>query len=323
MSMTPFSLSGKRVFVAGHRGMVGSALMRALEKKDCVLIVGGRDKVDLRRQNETEHFLKDECPDLIFVAAATVGGIMANSTRPAEFLYDNLVIETNIIEGARQANVSKLVFLGSTCIYPKLAEQPIREDSLLTGPLEPTNEWYAIAKIAGIKMCDAYRRQYGCDFISAQPTNLYGPYDNYDLQNSHVVPALMRKMHEAKLSQSKEVEIWGSGKPLREFLHVDDLANALIFLAEHYSEEGHVNVGTGEEISIGGLADVLADIVGFKGDLVFNTEKPDGTPRKLTDVTKINSLGWKASIALREGLTDSYAWFLEHVVKNELRGIGS
>jgi GDP-L-fucose synthase len=308
-----FELRGRRVFVAGHRGMVGSAIVRRLAGEDCTILTAGRRELDLRGQAEVERWLSDHRPQVVIVAAATVGGIQANSTRPAEFLYDNLMIETNLIHGAYQAGTEKLLFLGSTCIYPRLAPQPVKEEHLLTGPLEPTNQWYAVAKIAGIKLCDAYRRQYGCDFISAQPTNLYGPFDNFDLVGGHVLPALMRRVHEAKERGAESVEIWGTGKPLREFLHVDDLADALVFLLEHYSAEGHVNVGTGEEVSIRQLAEIIAATAGYQGRLVFNTEKPDGTPRKLSDVSRLNALGWRARIGLREGITSTYRWFLDNI----------
>jgi GDP-L-fucose synthase len=251
--------------------------------------------------------------DLIFLAAAKVGGIGANDALPAQFLYDNLMIETNIIEGARRTGAAKLVFLGSSCIYPKEAPQPIREDALLTGPLEPTNQWYAIAKIAGIMLAQAYRREYGCDFISAQPTNLYGPFDNFDLQSSHVLPALMRKAHEAKLAGAKSLTVWGSGTPLREFLHVDDLADALVFLARTYSGEDIVNIGSGEEVSIGALAHLIAEIVGFDGDLAFDTSRPDGTMRKLVDTSRLNAFGWRSPRALREGVGETYAWFIDNI----------
>ncbi len=280
--------------------------------------------MDLRRQAEVEDWLAEMRPDVVIVAAATVGGIHANDTRPAEFLYDNLAIEANLIHGAYRTGVKKLLFLGSTCIYPRMAPQPMKEEYLLTGPLEPTNQWYAIAKIAGIKLCDAYRRQYGCDFISAQPTNLYGPFDNFDLSGGHVLPALMRRVHEAKEAGAGTVEVWGTGTPLREFLHVDDLADALVFLLRHYSAEGHVNIGTGEEVSIRSLAEIIAGVVGFKGRYVFDHEKPDGTPRKLGDVSKINALGWHARIGLREGVAETYRWFLDHIAgRNRNRALTS
>ena len=308
-----FELAGRRVWVAGHRGMVGAALTKRLERERCELISVGRDRVDLRRQAEVEDWMAAARPEAVFVAAATVGGILANDSRPAEFLYDNLAIEANIIEAARRTGVARLLFLGSTCIYPRLAPQPMREDSLLTGPLEPTNQWYALAKIAGIKLCDAYRRQYGCDFISAQPTNLYGPHDNFDLASSHVLPALMRKMHAAKLAGADTVTLWGSGTPRREFLYVDDLADALVFLMRHYSTEGPINVGTGEELSIRELAERIAAVVGFAGRFAYDTTKPDGTPRKLADVGKLAALGWRARTSLDDGLGLTYRWFLDHV----------
>ncbi|MDA0653305.1 MAG: GDP-L-fucose synthase [Proteobacteria bacterium] len=317
-SLSNYDLKGKRVWVAGHRGMVGSAIVRRLANEQCEVISVGRDAVDLRRQDDVSHWLAEQKPDAIFLAAATVGGIQANNTRPAEFLYDNLVIETNIIHAAKSVGVKKLMFLGSACIYPRLADQPMAENALLTGPLEPTNEWYAIAKIAGIKLCDAYRRQYGCDFISAMPNNLYGPGDNFDLESSHVVPALIRKIHEAKMNNSATVSIWGSGKPLREFLFVDDCADAIVFLMKHYSAEGHVNMGSGQEVSIGELAGLIAEIVEFKGDFDFDTSRPDGAPRKLLDVSLITDLGWQARTSLKEGLLTSYRWFADQLAKRPL-----
>jgi GDP-L-fucose synthase len=312
-SLSNYDLKGKRIWVAGHRGMVGSAIVRRLANEQCEVISVGRDAVDLRRQDDVNNWLAEQKPDAIFLAAATVGGIQANNTRPAEFLYDNLVIETNIIHAAKNAGVKKLMFLGSACIYPRLADQPMPENALLTGPLEPTNEWYAIAKIAGIKLCDAYRRQYGCDFVSAMPNNLYGPGDNFDLESSHVVPALIRKIHEAKMNNSATVSIWGTGKPLREFLFVDDCADAIVFLMKHYSAEGHVNMGSGQEVSIGELARQIAEIVGFKGDFDFDTSRPDGAPRKLLDVSLITDLGWQAKTSLKEGLRTSYRWFSDQL----------
>lgn len=293
--------------------MVGQALTRRLSDEGCTLIEAPRNRIDLRRQAEVESWIADARPDLIFVAAAKVGGIHANNTLPAEFLYDNLMIEANIIEAARLSGTSKLVFLGSSCIYPKFANQPIHEDELLTGPLEPTNEWYAVAKIAGIKLCQAYRKQYGLDFISAQPTNLYGPFDNFDLSTSHVLPALMRKTHEAKISNAKSVTIWGSGTPLREFLHVDDLADALVFLAKSYSGSDIVNIGSGSEISIGDLAALIARTVGFTGDIIRDESKPDGTPRKLLDSGRLMQLGWKPSIEIERGIQHVYSWYLERI----------
>ncbi|HEV8014392.1 MAG TPA: GDP-L-fucose synthase [Stellaceae bacterium] len=305
-----YPLAGRRVFVAGHRGMVGSALLRRLERIDCEILTVAHKSVDLRRQSETEAWLAQVRPDTVFVAAATVGGILANDTRPAEFLYDNMMIEGNLIEGARRVGVKKLLFLGSSCIYPRLAPQPMKEADLLTGALEPTNQWYAIAKIAGLKLCAAYRRQHGSDFISAQPTNLYGPGDTYDLQASHVIPALLAKMHKAKVTNAADVEIWGTGKPRREFLHVDDLADALVFLMERYSDESHVNIGWGEDVSIAELAALIADVVGFAGRRAYATDKPDGMPRKLLDVSMLDAMGWRPRIGFKEGLADAYRWFV-------------
>jgi GDP-L-fucose synthase len=318
-SSRSYELAGKRVWVAGHRGMVGSALVRRLEKEGCEILTVTRTEVDLRRQSEVEDWLNSARPHAVFLAAATVGGILANDTRPAEFLYDNLAIEANIIHGAWTVRVEKLLFLGSSCIYPKLAPQPMREDALLTGALEPTNQWYAVAKIAGIKLAEAYRRQYGADFISAMPTNLYGPGDNFDLKASHVVPALIAKTHAAKESGESEVEIWGTGKPRREFLYVDDLADALVFLMRNYSGPEHVNVGTGTDVTIRELAELIRKVVGFEGGFRFDSSKPDGTPRKLLDVSKLAQLGWAASTPLEEGLHLSYRWFLEH--QQEARGL--
>lgn len=308
----PFDLAGKRVWVAGHNGMVGSALVRALAKEHCAVLTADRSAVDLRRQSEIEQWMKQERPDVVFLAAAKVGGIFANGAYPAEFLYDNLLIETNVIEAARIAGVKKLLFLGSSCIYPKFAPQPISEDALLTGPLEPTNEWYAIAKIAGLKLGQAYRRQYGCDFISAMPTNLYGPGDNFDLATSHVLPALIRKFHDAKVGRLPTVTIWGTGSPRREFLHVDDCADALIFLVKNYSGDTHVNVGTGSDLTISELASLVTSIVGFRGSIAYDHGKPDGTLRKLLDVSGLKSLGWSARIGLREGIAKTYEWYLAH-----------
>lgn len=310
--MSTFDLTDRRVWVAGHRGMVGQALVRRLAREGCELIEAPRERVDLRRQAAVEAWMDEARPDLVFVAAAKVGGIHANDTRPAEFLYDNLMIEANIIEAARHVGTSKLVFLGSSCIYPKFAPQPINEDALLTGALEPTNEWYAIAKIAGIKLCQAYRQQYGLDFISAQPTNLYGPFDNFDLTSSHVLPALIRKAHEAKQSGAEDFTIWGSGSPLREFLHVDDLADALVFLAQNYSAPEIVNIGSGDEIAIGDLAEMIGRAVGFEGPILRDASKPDGTPRKRLDTSKLEGLGWRASIDLKDGIDGVYRWYLEN-----------
>ena len=316
MSAPLFDLRGKRVWVAGHKGMAGSAIVRRLASESCEILTVDRKSVDLRRQQETEDWLTETRPDAVFVAAATVGGIYANDSRPAEFIYDNLVIETNIIHGAYRAGVQKLMFLGSSCIYPKLAPQPMAEDALLTGPLEPTNQWYAVAKIAGIKMCDAYRRQYSCDFISAMPTNLYGPGDNFDPIQSHVAAALLLKAHKAKQAGQTSIEIWGSGTPRREFLFVDDLADALVFLMKTYSGEGHLNVGSSTDVTIRELAETVAKVTGFSGGYTYDTSKPDGTPRKLMDSSRLARLGWQASTSLEEGYRQTYAWFLQHVAKD-------
>jgi GDP-L-fucose synthase len=297
-----------KIYIAGHRGMVGSAIWRALEAEGYSNLIGkSSGELDLRNQQEVEDFFATEKPEYVFLAAAKVGGIHANNVYRAEFLYDNLQIQNNIIHSAWKYSVTKLLFLGSSCIYPKMAPQPLKEEYLLTGLLEPTNEPYAIAKIAGIKLCESYRRQYGCNFISAMPTNLYGPNDNYDLNNSHVLPALIRKMHEAKVHQKSEVEIWGTGSPLREFLHVDDLAAACVFLLEQYNEELFVNVGFGSDVSIRDLAFLVKKIVGFAGDLQFDTSKPDGTPKKLMDSSRINAMGWKPQITLEAGIAATYA----------------
>jgi GDP-L-fucose synthase len=305
-----FSLGGKRVWVAGHRGMVGSAIVRRLASEGCEVITAGREVVDLKRQDQVQTWMAKEKPDAIFLAAAKVGGILANDQFPADFLYDNLMIEANIIEAAYANGVAKLLFLGSSCIYPKFAEQPIREDSLLTGALEPTNEWYAIAKIAGIKLAQAYRKQHGADFISAMPTNLYGLGDNFDLNSSHVMPALIRKAHEAKLAGADSITIWGTGTPRREFLNADDCADACVHLMKTYSDFEHVNVGSGEDVTILELARLVCEVVGFNGDIVTDTSKPDGTPRKLMSADKLRAMGWTPSIALRDGVADAYQWFL-------------
>jgi GDP-L-fucose synthase len=312
-----FDLTGRRVWVAGHRGMVGAAIVRRLASENCEILTADRTQVDLMRQDQVERWMAKARPDVIFLAAAKVGGIQANDTRPAEFLYDNLMIEANIIAAAHQNKVAKLLFLGSSCIYPKLAPQPIPEGALLTGPLEPTNEWYAIAKIAGIKLAQAYRKQYGCDFISAMPTNLYGPGDNFDLQSSHVMPALIRKAHEAKLAGAGELRVWGSGAPRREFLHVDDCADALVFLMQRYSADEHVNVGSGEDIPIAKLASLVAKAVGFEGRLSFDRTKPDGTPRKLMSGDKLKAMGWTPKVSLHEGLRATYTWFAEHQASHQ------
>jgi GDP-L-fucose synthase len=306
-----FDLSGKRVFVAGHRGMVGSACVRRLAGEAVEIVTAGRDDVDLRRQQDVEDFMAAEKPDVVIVAAARVGGIMANQTFPAEFLYDNLMIESHLIHMAQRIGVEKLLFLGSSCIYPREAPQPITEDALLTGPLETTNEWYAVAKIAGIKLCQAYRRQYGCDFISAMPSNLYGPNDYFHPERSHVIPAMIRRFHDAARRGDASVTCWGSGRPQREFLHVDDLADACVFLLKNYSGEGHLNIGTGTDITVAELADMVADVTGYRGRIEWDASKPDGTMRKLMDVARLTALGWRATTLLHDGLRSAYRWFLE------------
>ena len=302
-----FALAGKRVWVAGHRGMVGAALVRRLGREDCEIVTVDRDRLDLRRQGEVETWLEQARPQVVFLAAATVGGILANDTAPAAFLYDNLMIEANIIHGAHRIGVEKLLFLGSSCIYPRDAAQPITEAALLSGPLEPTNQWYAVAKIAGIKLCQAYRRQYGCDFIAAMPTNLYGPGDNYDLATSHVLPALLRKAHEAMRAGKHTLEIWGAGTARREFLHVDDCADALIHLMAVYSDAGQINIGSGSEVTVEDLARLIMRVVGFDGVLEKDLAKPGGAPRKLLDGARLDALGWSASIALEDGIRMTYA----------------
>jgi GDP-L-fucose synthase len=307
------SLAGRRVWVPGHRGMVGSAIMRRLRREGCELLISERDAVDLRRQAETEAWMAAYRPEFIFLAAGKVGGILANDTYPAEFLYDNLMIAAHIIETAHRLKAQKLLYLGSSCIYPRSAEQPIDEDALLTGPLEPTNEWYAIAKIAGIKLCQSYRREYGDDFISAMPTNLYGPFDNFDLNSSHVMPALIRKTHEAKLRGDRQVVIWGTGDARREFLHVDDCADALVHLMKTYSDSRHLNVGSGEDGTILEIVRTVCEVVGFEGEIVRDLEKPDGMPRKLMSSARLRASGWAPRIPLRDGLAATYAWYLENI----------
>ena len=300
-----------KIYVAGHRGLVGSAIVRNLEERGYTNIIYRTHKeLDLTRQIEVEKFFEEEKPEYVFLAAAKVGGIHANNTRPAEFIYDNLMIESNIIHSSYKYGVKKLLFLGSSCIYPKFANQPIKEEYLLTGELEPTNEAYAIAKITGIELCKFYRRQYGCDFISAMPTNLYGINDNFDLETSHVLPALIRKFHEAKINNQEEVVMWGTGKPLREFMYVDDLADALVHLMLNYSDEIHVNMGTGKDLSIGELAQIVKEVVGYEGKIVNDLSKPDGTPRKLLDVSRLEATGWKYKTELREGIERVYKWYL-------------
>ncbi len=302
-----------KIFVAGHRGLVGSAIVRNLEAKGYTNIVKRTHKeLDLKDQAGVNRFFDEENPDVVVLAAAKVGGINANNTTPAEFAYENMQIQCNVIHAAHTHNVKKLLFLGSTCIYPRMAPQPIPEDALLTGPLETTNEAYAIAKISGLEMCKFYKRQYGDDYISCMPTNLYGPHDNYDLSGSHVMPAMIRKFHEAKVNNAPTVELWGTGTPLREFLYVDDMADACVFLLENYSGEQHVNIGTGVEVTIKELAETVKRIVGYEGEIVWNKDMPDGTPRKLTDVTKLHNLGWKHKVDLEEGVKLSYDWFREN-----------
>ncbi|RAS07151.1 GDP-L-fucose synthase [Ensifer adhaerens] len=317
--MVTYPLLGKRVWVAGHRGMVGSALVRRLEREGCELLTVTRDKVDLKDQVAVRHWMNQKKPEAVFLAAARVGGIFANDTYPADFLYDNLMIEANIIEAAFQIGVEKLLFLGSSCIYPKLADQPISEDALLTGPLESTNEWYAIAKIAGIKLAQAFRRQHGCDFISVMPTNLYGPGDNFDLETSHVIPALMRKAHEAMVQNSDHLTIWGTGSPRREFLHVDDCADGCVHLMKVYSGHDHVNIGFGEDLTILELAQLVCEVVGFNGEIRLDMSKPDGTPRKLMNSQKIRGLGWAPAVSLRDGLMQSYKWLLDNYRSEAIR----
>lgn len=308
------------IYVPGHTGMVGSAIIRELQKQGYMnILTATRHDVDLLNQNQVFEFFKDHTPEYVFLAAARVGGIVGNATSPASFIYENMVIETNIIHAAHMYSVKKLLFLGSSCIYPKFAKQPITESELLTGPLEPTNEYYAIAKIAGLKLCEAYRKQHNDNFISLMPTNLYGPGDNYHLQNSHVLPAMIRKFHEAKSGNLPSVTVWGTGSPKREFLHVDDLANACIYLMLHYNDQEHVNVGTGEDIRIKEVAELVQEIIGYKGTIIFDTSKPDGTPRKLLNVTKLHSLGWKHTIEIREGIKKTYASFLDELEKGILR----
>lgn len=309
-----YNLEGKRVWVAGHRGMVGGALLRRLDSEGCTVLKVGREVLDLSNQAAVMDWMSQERPDAIFLAAAKVGGIHANNIAPVDFLQSNLLIQTNILQAAHACDVERLLFLGSSCIYPKYAQQPISELSLLTGSLEPTNEWYAIAKISGLKLCQAYRKQYNRDWISAMPTNLYGPGDNYDLNSSHVLPALLRKFHEAKLSNSREIVLWGSGKPLREFLHCDDLADALIFLIKNYSDYEHINVGSGTEINIRDLAKLIARVVGYEANLIFDSSKPDGTPRKLMDSSRLNELGWNNVRPLKDGIRSTYQHWLETMV---------
>ena len=321
--MTPAIDRDAPVYVAGHAGLVGSAVVRRLQRAGFSnILTATRHHVDLRDQSEVSHWFKVNRPQYVFLVAGTVGGILANSTRPAEFIYDNLMIHGTVVHASHEFECKKLLYLGSSCIYPRHATQPITEEELLTGPLEPTNEWYAIAKIAGIKLCAAYRRQYGDDFISAMPTNLYGPNDNFDLTSSHVLPALMRKFHDAKVRGEREVEIWGTGSAMREFLHVDDLADACLYLMDHYSDELHINLGTGDDLSIRELAERIAAIVHPDAELCFDTSKPDGTPRKVLDVSRLSALGWSPTISLDDGIRATYEWFLQTQAEHApLRGL--
>jgi GDP-L-fucose synthase len=316
--LVPFQLYGRRIFVAGHRGMVGSALLRRLSSENCEILTTGERRLDLTRQAETEDYIRSLRPDAVIMAAARVGGILANSSFPADFLFQNLAMATNVIEGARRAGVKRLLMLGSSCIYPKMAPQPIPENALLTGPLETTNQWYAIAKIAALKLVEAYRRQYGLSYISAMPTNLYGPGDNFDLQSSHVLPALIRKAHEAKICGAKEIEIWGSGTPRREFLHVDDCADALVYLLQHYDDDEHVNVGSGSDLAIVDLMQLICEVVGVGATITFDRTKPDGTPRKLMCNETLRATGWSPQIGLREGIASTYDWFLSYQERSRL-----
>ena len=306
-----YALRDKRVWVAGHNGLVGSALVRRLASEECEIITAPRGEFDLRDPAKVDRWMREAHPQAVFLAAARVGGIHANNTRPAEFIYDNLMIQTNVLEAARRYGVEKLMFLGSSCIYPRLASQPMPESALLSGPLEPTNQWYAVAKIAGIKLAQAYRRQYGCDFISVMPTNLYGPGDNFDLTSSHVVPALIAKAHRAKIDGAESLEIWGTGQPMRELLYVDDAADGMVFIMRHYSDEEIINVGVGQDLTIAGLAEAVCRVTGFHGSVRFDASKPDGAPRKLVDVSRLNALGWRPKVSLEEGLKRTYRWYLE------------
>ncbi len=310
-----------KVFVAGHRGLVGSAIVRRLAQDGVTPLTATRDDLDLRNQSAVNDWFAVNRPDVVYLVAGTVGGILANSTRPAEFIYDNLLIHATVVHACYLHGTRKLLYLGSSCIYPREAPQPMTESALLAGPLEPTNEFYAVAKIAGIKLCQAYRRQYGCDFISAMPTNLYGPNDNFDLTSSHVLPALIRKFHDAKLAGESDVTVWGSGRPRREFLHVDDLASACVFLMQNYDAEPHINVGTGEDLSIRELAELIRDVVYPQARIVFDASRPDGPPRKLLDIGRLRGLGWAPGISLRTGVESTYQWFLEH--QADARGLGS
>jgi len=308
----PFALQGKKVWVAGHRGLVGSALVRRLGREHCELLTIDRSECDLRDRTDVETWFNEAHPDVVLLAAARVGGIYANDVNPVDFLYDNLMIQTNVLDAAHRHHVEKLVFLGSSCVYPRLAPQPIPEEALLTGPLEETNQWYATAKIAGLKLCQAYRRQYGSDFVAVMPSNLYGPGDQFDLTTSHVVPALLAKAHQAKRDAASAMEVWGTGQPLREFLHVDDAADGIVFVLKNYSGEQFLNIGSGSEISIADLAMLVRDIVGYRGRIRFDAAKPDGTPRKVVDISRMKALGWTPRISLADGLEQTYRWYVEH-----------
>jgi GDP-L-fucose synthase len=322
MATSPsYTLRNKRVWVAGDRGLVGSALIRRLQSEGCELLTAPRDSVDLRRPDQLERWMAGAKPQAVFLAAARVGGIYANDTRPAEFIYDNLMIQSNVVEASRRAGVEKLMLLGSSCIYPRLAPQPIPEAALLTGPLEPTNQWYAVAKIAGIKLGQAYRRQYGCDFISVMPTNLYGPGDNFDLMQSHVVPALIVKAHAAMRARAPAIEVWGTGAVRREFLYVDDAADGMVFLMQNYSDEAIVNLGPGSDVPIVDLVDLICKVVGYKGGVKFDASRPDGVPRKMVDTAFAASLGWRARTSLREGLAATYRWYVDNIVPEQRRAV--
>jgi GDP-L-fucose synthase len=316
-----YTLRNKRVWVAGDRGLVGSALIRRLQREGCELLTAPRESVDLRRPDQVERWMAGAKPQAVFLAAARVGGIYANDTRPAEFIYDNLMIQSNVVEASRRAGVEKLMLLGSSCIYPRLAPQPIPEAALLTGPLEPTNQWYAVAKIAGIKLGQAYRRQYGCDFVSVMPTNLYGPGDNFDLMQSHVVPALMVKAHAAMRARAPAIEVWGTGAVRREFLYVDDAADGMVFLMQNYSDEAIVNLGPGSDVPIVDLVDLICKVVGYKGGVQFDASRPDGVPRKMVDTAFAASLGWRARTPLREGLAATYRWYLDNIAPEQRRAV--
>jgi GDP-L-fucose synthase len=316
-----YTLRNKRVWVAGHRGLVGSALVRRLQREGCEILATPRESVDLRRADQVDRWMREAGPQAVFLAAARVGGIYANDTRPAEFIYDNLMIQSNVVEASRRAGVEKLMLLGSSCIYPRLAPQPIPESALLTGPLEPTNQWYAVAKIAGIKLGQAYRRQYGCDFISVMPANLYGPGDNFDLMQSHVVPALILKAHEAKLANAPTMEVWGTGAVRREFLFVDDAADAMVFFMQNYSDEGIVNLGPGSDVPIRDLVGLVCQVVGYKGGISYDASRPDGTPRKMVDASYAASLGWRARTPLRAGLEATYRWYVDNAAAEKRRAV--